>query len=261
MTEIQQAEKRDEKSVEEKREVKKTKERREQIKQAEVYETSKESLKIQKKAPLLNIPLEFVTPSRTPGILTPHVSIIPYAFAKLDIINARTIQSSILTPKLKVLKKPPRDIRVQVYEPLKIVELTCPSLNLKLKPPENWSIRPLLEPLTMTDLGLLNPRFRCRLKRIERLEILPTPFIKSGEICMPKIQVAQTYFTMEEIRRVIYNLWLTRFDEDFIIECIKRAYGKVLGLKRGQKDHRGRRKRKRGNRDAALLMLTEASMR
>jgi|GEM_PF-3857392 len=230
MTEIQQAEKRDEKSVEEKREVKKTEERREHIKQAEVYETSKESLKIQKKAPLLNIPLEFVTPSRTPGILTPHVSIIPYAFAKLDIINARTIQSSILTPKLKVLKKSPRNIRVQVYEPLKIVELTCPSLNLKLKPPENWSIRPLLEPLTITDLGFLNPRFRCGLKRIERLEILPTPFIKSGEICMPKIQVAQTYFTMEEIKRVVYNLWLTRFDEDFIIECIKRAYGKVLSL-------------------------------
>jgi hypothetical protein len=200
MTEIQQAEKRDEKSVEEKREVKKTEERREQIKQAEVYETSKESLKIQKKAPLLNIPLEFVTPSRTPGILTPHVSIIPYAFAKLDIINARTIQSSILTPKLKVLKKPPRDIRVQVYEPLKIVELTCPSLNLKLKPPENWSIRPLLEPLTITDLGFLNPRFRCGLRRIEGLEILHTPSIKSNEICMPKIQVARTYFTMEEKR-------------------------------------------------------------
>jgi hypothetical protein len=230
MTEVQQAEKRDEKSVEEKREVKKTEERREQIKQAEVYELGKESLKIQKKAPLLNIPLEVVTPSRTSGILTPHVSIIPHASVKLDVINTRTIQSSILTPKLKVLKKPPRDIRVQVYEPLKIVELTCPSLNLKLKPPEDWSIRPLLKPLTITDLGLLNPRFRCRLKRIKRLETFHAPSIKSDKKCTPKIRIAQTYFTMEEIKRVVYKLWLMRFDEDFIIECIKRAYGKVLSL-------------------------------
>jgi hypothetical protein len=191
MTEIQWVEKRDEKSAEEKREVKKAEERREQIKQAEVSEPSKESLKIKTKAPLLSIPLEVVTPSRTPSILTLHVSVIPCIFAKLDIISARAIQSSILTPKLKVLQKLPRDIKVQVYEPLRIAEVTCPSLVFKPKPPENWSIRPLIEPITIADLGLYNPYFAYRLKRLRGLEILSAPALKSNEICMPRMWLEQ----------------------------------------------------------------------
>ena len=223
MSEVWIAEKRSEKAKECKEEKKKTS-------QAKVSELHTGSGEIPKKALFLNFPLRNVATSSAPSILIPRINVIPCISVKLDVINTKAPQSRFLSLNLRIPQKLPRDIKVQVYEPLKIAKLTCPSLNLKLKPPRNWSIRPLLEPLTMTNLGLLNPSFRCGLKRIERLEILPTPFIKSGEICMPKIQVAQTYFTMEEIRRVIYNLWLTRFDEDFIIECIKRAYGKVLSL-------------------------------
>ncbi len=222
MSEVWIAEKRNGKVVEE--------EEKKGTSQAKVSELHKESSRVLEKATLLNIPLKGVMSIKVPDSLTPHINVVPSIFVKIGVTGARAPQSSILSCNLKVLRKLPREIRVQVYEPLNIIELTCPSLNLKLKPPENWSIRPSLEPLVITDLGSLNPRLRCEPKPIGGLEILPTPYVKNDEICTPKIRVTQTYFTMEEIRRVVYKLWLMRFDEGFIVECINRTYGKILSL-------------------------------
>jgi hypothetical protein len=226
VTESWTVEKQDEKIVkEERKEEKVEEERSRQVKISASYEKPS---RISKKAPLLNIPLKSATPLRAPNILILRVSVIPQVFARLDIISAKAPQSSILTPTLKAFQKPCQDIRVQVYEPLKIAKLTCSSLKLKLKSRKDWSIRPLLEPLTIADLGLHNPCLAYRSKRIKGLGILPAPVVKSDKICTPRMQIAPAYFTMEEVRRVVYKLWLIGFDEDFIVECISKTYGLEL---------------------------------
>jgi hypothetical protein len=187
MTETQEVKKQN-KSVEEERKGKKVEKRKEQVKH-DLFLNKKPS-KILRRVLALNIPLKSMTILRAPSISTPQVKILPHTFAKLKIISIRAPCSSILTPILKVPQKLSRNIRVQVYEPLEIVKLTCPDLRFKLKPPKNLSIRPLLGALRITDLGLYNPCFVYRFKHVKRLGILPTPSIKSGEIYMPRIQIA-----------------------------------------------------------------------
>lgn len=137
--------------------------------------------------PRLFIPLKCVTTPRPSEVLTPCLRAIPHTSVRLGIVSTKIPRSFPLTPTLRTLKRLPRDIRVRVHEPFKIVELKCPSPRLKLRPRVDRSIRPLLEPLTLFELGFHIPRLRPRHGLMKRLEVLPAPYVEGEELFVPKI--------------------------------------------------------------------------
>ena len=143
--------------------------------------------KLPKARPRLFIPLKCVTTPRLSEALTPRLHVVPHTSVRLGIVSTKIPQSFPLTPTLRTLKRLPRDIRVRVHEPFKIVELKCPSPRLKLRPRVDRSIRPLLEPLTLADLGLYIPSLALWRRPVKGPKVLPAPLLKCEGLCIPKI--------------------------------------------------------------------------
>jgi len=139
--------------------------------------------------PRLFIPLKRAVAPRSSEALIPHLHTLLPTFLRLGIINTKPPSSFPLIPILRVLEKPLQDVRIQVYEPLRVLDLKCSSPRLKSRPHIDQSIRPLLRPLALADLGFCLPRLALR-QRLMRLKVLPAPRLECEEFLIPMIRTA-----------------------------------------------------------------------
>jgi len=148
-----------------------------------VMKAQEQILKAKRKG--ISIPIKEVSPLKVPvSKLRLHLKKRHYSLARPQFLPSKTFYPA---KPLTIILKPPKSesIRVPTLPPMMLKRTTTPIPKLKLKIPENISVRPLLHPVNIKELRLPSLSLKPRSLRL-RLFTLPTKALKhKALLCIP----------------------------------------------------------------------------
>ena len=158
----------------------------------------------------------------------PRLKARPLSFVRPKLLSFEARPSAPITPIISIAPKAMalKDVRVPTLAPATIQRLTAPPLRLRLKAPSDISVRPVIRPEPIKDMGTLIPTIKPARVVLQRPSTLPTSLERSV-VRLPRIRVAPL---VEGVEGVVYKLKQMGFSEEFIAKCLNKAYGTSLSL-------------------------------
>ena len=114
-------------------------------------------------------------------------------------------------------------IRVSVYEPLTVQMYPLLQPRIKIKPFQDFSVRPLLKPerINLTKIKASLPKIWS--PPTLQLKTLPSIHIEQPLFLKPKLRLP-SQFLGKEVESVVYKLKRIGFHEESIIKYVNEAY-------------------------------------
>lgn len=179
----------------------------------------------------LNVPIKRVKQLGISQPQPPRLKAKLRGFVRPKLLSVEIQPAIIVAPTISTASKATTlaDIRVPTLMPIILRGLATPLLRLRLKLPLDISVRPIIYPNSIKDMGPLMSIIKPTRVVFQRPQLEPSVVGRSSTLCMTKIRVVP--IVKEEMEKVAYKLKKMGFSERFIAECLKRAYGKTLDLK------------------------------
>jgi len=108
--------------------------------------------------PRLTLPLQHIDLPKSRYLLVPYLRVQSSFTISIGLINAVISKPGVFIPKLRVLAKQAKSIKVNVLPPNKIKQLEIPLPLLQMVTYKDISIRSLLDPFPLYRLEILTPR-------------------------------------------------------------------------------------------------------